>query len=185
MWLFSREPSRAFAAAVVAAALASSSCGYALAGSGSFLPASIRIIGIPLFTNTTSYPDIAEILTAQVRTEFIGRGRYRIVPESAGVDALLTGQVTSIVITPVAFTQEQQQASRYLITVRANIELLDVQKDVVLWSDRSLAFREEYDSTSDVDTTDPSAFFGQEAGAVQRVSAEFARAIVSSILEAF
>ena len=107
------------------------------------------------------------------------------MPETTGIDALLTGQVTSIVITPIAFTQEQQQASRYLITVRASIELRDVQKDVVLWSDPTLVFREEYDSSSDVDTTDPAAFFGQEGGAVQRVSAEFARAIVSAILEAF
>lgn len=172
-------------AALVAGALGCTSCGYALAGSGSFLPASIKTIGIPLFANTTSYFDIGQIVTEQVRAEFIGRGRYRIVPEATGVDAVLTGQITSITIRPTAFTQEQQQASRYVITVTASIELREVLKDAVVWSNPSLSFQEEYEATSGTSATDPAAFFGQEANAVQRVSSEFARAVVSAILEAF
>lgn len=186
MWSSNRRraPWGGAAAAVLAAALGSASCGYSLAGTGSFLPASIKTIGIPLFTNTTSSFDIGQIVTEQVRAEFIGRGRYRIVPEATGVDAVLTGQITSIVIRPVALTQEQQ-ASRYVITVRASIELRDVLKDAVIWSNPSLSFQEEYEATTGTSATDPAAFFGQEANAVQRVSSEFARAVVSAILEAF
>ena len=160
------------------------SCGYALAGRGSFLPESIKTIGIPTFGNSTAYFEIGQIMTDKVRTEFIGRGKYHIFPEGTGVDALLTGQVTGISVAPASFTQ-QQQASRYIITITANIELKDTKTDTVLWNNPSLSFQEEYDAASTVNPTDPAAFFGQESNAVQRVTTEFARAVVNAILEAF
>ena len=53
-----------------------------------------------------------------------------------------------------------------------------------------LSVREEYDATSALasDPTravDPSTFFNQETNAVERVSTEFSRTVVSAILEAF
>ena len=101
MWLCNRVK-----AVVLMAALASNSCGYALAGHGSFLPDYIRTIGVPLFTNTTSYFDIGQILTDKVRTEFIGRGHYQIVPEAAGADAVLVGTINGISVVPTAFTSQ-------------------------------------------------------------------------------
>ena len=67
----------------------SSDCGYALAGRGSFLPDYVETIGIPLFENNTAFFEMEQILTEAVRTEFIGRGSYQIVPEEDGVDAVL------------------------------------------------------------------------------------------------
>ncbi len=45
------------------AALALPGCGYSLSGRGSFLPASIKTIGVPLFTNTTSLFEIEQRVT--------------------------------------------------------------------------------------------------------------------------
>ena len=186
MWLWSR---RSALVCVVAAALASPGCGYALAGRGNFLPSYIQTIGIPTFQNHSSFFALAELVTDKVRTEFIGRGNYKIVPEATGADAVLVGAVTSVSVVPTNFSAEQQ-ASRYTITVTANIELRDVQKNAALWTNPAISIREEYDATSSVtnDPTgfvDPSAFFNQETNAVERVSNEFARTIVSAILEAF
>jgi hypothetical protein len=184
---WSRHLRAAAVVLVLSCAMASASCGYALAGQGNFLPASIKIIGIPTFTNLTSYFDIAQVATDKVRTEFIGRGRYKVVPETTGADAVLTGTVTSISIVPTAFGAGQQ-ATRYVITIMANIELREAQKDTVLWSNPSLAVREEVDagiSSAEGTVIDPSAFFNQEANAVTRITDEFARTVVSSILEAF
>jgi hypothetical protein len=186
MWLRLR---RAVLTLMLAAATVSNGCGYALAGRGNFLPNYIQIIGIPTFENHTSYFALAELVTDKVRTEFIGRGNYKIVPETTGADAVLIGSVTNVSIVPTNFSAEQQ-ASRYTITVTANIELRDVAKDTVLWSNASLAVREEYDATSALtnDPTgfvDPSTFFNQETNAVERVSSEFSRTVVSAILEAF
>jgi hypothetical protein len=175
-------------AVVVAAAMLSDGCGYALAGRGSFLPDYIKTIGIPAFANVTSYFAIAQIVTDKVRTEFISRGHYRVVPEAAGADAVLVGSITGISIVPTAFSSGQQ-ASRYSITLTANIELRDVAKNTVLWSNPAVTLREDYDATGVVSSTnpvvDPSAFFNQESDAVERVSTEFGRTVVSAILEAF
>jgi hypothetical protein len=88
---------------------------------------------------------------------------------------------------PTAFGAGQQ-ASRYVIMVTANVELRDVQKNTVLWSNPSVIVREEYDAgtASAADAViDASAFFNRETDAVQRITDEFARTVVSSILEAF
>jgi Lipopolysaccharide-assembly len=169
--------------------LAFNGCGYALAGRGNFLPAYIQVIGIPTFENHTALFEMAQMITDKIRTEFIGRGNYKIVPEATGADAVLLGAVTNVSVVPTNFSAEQQ-ASRYTITVTANIQLRDVQKDAVLWSNAAISIREEIDATSNVTNdpsgfVDPSAFFNQEANALDRIGNEFARSVVSAILEAF
>src|SRR5215813_7154347 len=84
-----------------------SGCGYSLAGRGSFLPAYIKTIGLPLFANLTPVPDVERRITDKVRTELIGRGRYTIKSEQTGVDALLTGQIVAIGLAPAAVNQQQ------------------------------------------------------------------------------
>jgi len=162
----------------------SGGCGYALAGRGSFLPAYIRTIGIPTFTNRTTVFNLETTLTQKVRSEFIGRGKYQILPQAGDVDALLTGEVTSVSITAASFNT-QQLASRYAITMTARVELRDVRAKSVLWENPSLVFRQEYEATSGQSAIDPAAFFGQDANALDRMSTDFARTIVSAILEAF
>ena len=78
-------------------ALAASGCGYALAGRGSFLPATIRTVGIPKLENRTTFFQVEDMLTDKIRAEFIGRGKYTVSPEAAGADAVLTGTVLCIV----------------------------------------------------------------------------------------
>jgi hypothetical protein len=160
-----------------------SGCGYALAGRGSFLPATIKTIGIPTFVNRTTVFNLETTLTAKVRSEFIGRGKYEIRPEATNVDALLTGEVSSVTIAPATFSATQL-ASRFAITMTARVELRDAA-NMVLWDNPSLVFRQEYDSAGAVGVVDPAAFFGQDTQALDRISADFARSIVSAILEAF
>jgi hypothetical protein len=178
------QTSRSIVTLAVAITLLTSGCGYALAGRGSFLPAHIQVIGVPTFTNQTPYFELDQVFTDKVRAELIGRGRYKIVPESTGVDAVLIGQITGLNIQPVSFTPDQQ-ASRYVAMITANIELRDMMDNRVLWQNPSLTFREEFDAASGTSAIDPNAFFGQSTNAMQRLSTEFARAVVSAILEAF
>jgi len=163
---------------------ASAGCGYSLAGRGSFLPAYIRTIGVPTFINRSVVFNLETMLTQKVRGEFIGRGKYQILPDSTGVDALLSGEVTAVSITPSSFNA-QQLASRYAITMTARIELRDLRENKVLWENPSVTFRQEYDATAGRSAIDPAAFFQQDTNALERMSTEFARTIVSAILEAF
>ncbi|MGE3955287.1 MAG: LPS assembly lipoprotein LptE [Vicinamibacterales bacterium] len=175
------------AAALLAAAcgMALPGCGYSLAGRGSFLPDYIRAIGIPTFANRTTLFNIETQMTEKVRAEFIGRGKYRIVPETQGVDAVLTGEVTGVSIVPLT-VNPQQLASRYTITMTARVELRDTRENKTLWENPSLVFRQEYDAQGGASgAVDPSAFFGQDQNALDRMTTEFSRSIVSAILEAF
>ena len=159
-------------------------CGYSLAGRGSFLPAYIKTIGVPTFANRTTVFNLETTLTQKVRGEFIGRGKYQILPQADGVDAVLTGEVSAVSIAPASFNT-QQLASRYAITMTARIELRDTRANVVLWENPNLVFRQEYEATSGTSAIDPAAFFGQDANALDRLGTDFARTIVSTILEAF
>ena len=161
-----------------------SSCGYALAGRGSFLPEYIQTIGIPTFTNRTTVFNLETMVTQKVRAEFIGRGKYKVLPESTGVDALLTGEVTAVSIIPSSFNANQL-ASRYSVTMTARIELRDMRRNAVLWENAGMVFRQEYEAPGGANALDPAAFFGQDANALERMTSDFAQTIVSAILEAF
>lgn len=174
----------AIVCSLVALALSSAGCGYTLAGHGTFLPAYIKRIGIPTFTNNSAVFNIEQSVTQKVRAEFIGRGKYTIVPDSTGVDALLTGEISAVTLTPAAFNT-QQQATRYALTLVAKVEFKDMTTNKVLWQNPSMQYREEFDVTTTSNTLDPTAFFGQNVNAQDRLTSEFARALVSAILEAF
>lgn len=169
-------------AIVVLAISANAACGYSLAGRGAFLPPHIKTIGVPTFTNLTSVFDVERRVTDRVRSELIGRGRYTVDTKAEGVDAVLSGEISSITISPSAFN-DQRQATRYALVLTAKIEFRDVKNNKVIWSNPSMQFREEYEISGTV--TDPNAFFGQDANALDRLAAEFARTLVSAILEAF
>lgn len=172
--------------AVVVAVLAvtAGGCGYSLAGKGSFLPATIKVIGVPEFANQTPYFEIERKFTERVRSEFIGRGRYQILPQVTGADAIVRGTITSVSIAPANFNQSQQ-ATRYVVIIRTKIEFYDVKDDKILWENPLMFFREEYDLPADSQAGDPAAFFGQSSNALERVALDFARSVVSAILEAF
>lgn len=172
------------AALILVATLGGQGCGYSLAGRGSFLPDYIRVIGIPTFANSTTVFNLETQVTQKVRSEFIGRGKFRILPDETGVDALLAGTISSVAIQPVSFS-DQQLASRYIITMSANVQLQDKRENKVLWENPGLIFRQEFEAQSGQAALDPAAYFGQDSNALDRITTDFARSIVSAILEAF
>lgn len=167
---------------VLVALGATSGCGYSLAGRGAFLPAHIRTIGVPLFTNSTPVVDVERRVTDRVRSELIGRGKYKVETTENGVDAVLSGEISSITIQPSAFNASRQ-ATQYQLVLTAKIEFRDVKENKVLWNNPAMQFREEFPVTGTV--ADPAAFFGQDVNALDRLAMEFARTLVSAILEAF
>jgi hypothetical protein len=160
-------------------------CGYSLAGRGSFLPSYIQTVGIPQLLNRTAFYDVEQILTDKIRTEFIGRGKYRVLPDTTGVDAILTGEVIGIYVQPVGFT-DQQLASRYQFTLQMKVTFTDARTGQELWTNDALTFREEYELTTRGNTAiEGAAFLDQERAAFDRIATDIARTVVTAILEAF
>jgi hypothetical protein len=172
------------ALSVLAAGAGASGCGYALAGRGSFLPDYIKTLGIPMFGNTTPYSSVEQIFTQRVRTEFQSRGPYTVIPADVGVDGIVRGDITSISLQPVGFS-DVQLASRYRFTVIVKMKFDDVKESKTLWENPALAFSDEYELSSPGSAGNASAFVGQERAAIDRMSTDFARSVVSAILEAF
>lgn len=164
-------------------ALLSSGCGYALAGRGAFLPDYIQVVGIPQLQNASTFFQLEQILTERIRTEFIGRGRYRVVPGPEGADAVITGVISSVGVTPVAFT-DQQLANRYQFLITMSMTFTDARTGQPLWTNAALTFREEYDLTLS-GTLQSDTFVSQERAAVDRFVTDASRTIVTAILEAF
>jgi hypothetical protein len=66
-----------------------------------------------------------------------------------------------------------------LVAVTAQVSLVD-RNGKLLYQDPNYTFRSEYQIS-----TQPSAFFDQESPALDRLSGDFARTLVSNILEAY
>ncbi|TAK14735.1 MAG: hypothetical protein EPO35_09120 [Acidobacteria bacterium] len=170
---------------LLVAIVSASACGYSLAGRGTFLPDYIKIIGVPNFTNSTTTFNLDQIVTTQVRQEFQNRGsRFRVLPDATG-DAVVTGTITGLALQAAAFN-DKQQATRYAVIVTASVEFKDTHTNKVIWSNPSLQFREEYDTSSNTSaTSDVNQFFGQNTTALTRLAQNFAKSVVTAILENF
>ena len=179
MSLQNSGPSVSLALAIAFAVTVLAGCGYALAGRGSFLPDGIETIGIPQFENRTSVSRIELIITDRIRAEFIGRRKY--TPDASGANAVLRGEIVGIT-SQVAGTNQQQLASRYLVTVVLRLTLTQEPGGKVLWSNDALTLRDEYDLAGGIEG---STFVDQQRSAVERISTDVARTVVTAITEAF
>lgn len=173
-----------FRALLVIAVMCLPACGYSLAGRGNFLPEYIKVIGVPLFVNHSTMAELDRVLTNAVVAELQSHPRFRIVPDATGVDALMTGTINSLRQDVAAFTANQQ-AARYAIVGTVSIEFKDIRGNKVLWSNPSASFREEYDVTSSTTANDPAAFLTGDRNALERLAKNFARSVVTAILESF
>lgn len=156
------------------------SCGYHTVGQASRLPADLHVLAVPVFINQTQTFRIEQILTSDVVREFNDRTKYRVV-SSAGsdADATLKGTVVSAQASPLTYDAQSGRISSAVVTVTVKISLLD-RAGHVLFENPNYTFREQYQVSREV-----RSFFEEQTPALQRMSHDFARALVSDILEAF
>lgn len=160
-------------------ALLAGSCGYNLVGHGSVLDPSIKTINIPAFVNRTTRVEVEQRLTQAVADEFVSRGRMRLVSDPKQSDVILRGSIDTFDITGVAF--EQGRATRYQISITANMELLDRRaEDKVIWKNDQYRFVENYD----VNVTGADSF-DQESRAIREIAVKFAQSLVANLIEGF
>jgi len=158
-------------------------CGYALVGRGTVVDPTIKKIGVPLFKDSTGRAGLDQKITEKVIEELLKRGRFDVVEDRTGVDAVVEGELLRYDATPVGFSAAggaPTQASRYAVTLTARVKYAKVGQDEPIWANESFSFKDEYDVG-----TDPSTFSDQSGQAVERLSTAFARSLVSAMLEAF
>jgi outer membrane lipopolysaccharide assembly protein LptE/RlpB len=160
--------------------LLTTACGYHTAGHAVTLPADVQTIAIPAFVNQTQTYKIEQKLTAAVVREMVTRTHYRIVNEpSDSADATLRGTVVTTSTSPLTYDSQTGRASSALVVVTARVTLTDRQGKI-LYQNPSYLFREEYQVSREL-----SSFFEEDSPALERLSREFARTLVSNVLEGF
>jgi outer membrane lipopolysaccharide assembly protein LptE/RlpB len=164
---------------IVAPLLLMMACGYHLAGTGTALPEHIKTIGLPIFTNNSQGYQIEQKLTNSVQTVLIQRGKYKVLPQAEGVDALLKGTIMSVSLYPASY-ETQGRASEYNVVITAKVTFTDLSDKKVLFQNPSYIFRGQYQ-------LDPAeaAYFDRQSSAIDQISKDFAESVVSAILEGF
>jgi len=165
-------------AACVAVLLALTGCGYHTLGSASHLPPNVRTLSIPVFATKTEAYHTEALVTNAVIHEFASRTKLRVTPSTSGdYDAVLHGSILQQTILPLTFNTGTQQSSSFLITIVASVTLTG-QDGRVLYENKNYVFRQQYQSTTNLPT-----FLDESPAAEERLSREFARALVSDVLE--
>lgn len=154
-------------------------CGYHLAGTGTSLPAHIKTIGLPIFTNNSQGYQVEQKITNSIQNVLLQRGKYKVVPEAQGVDALLKGTIMSVSLYPASY-ETQGRASEYTVVIAAKVTFTDLTDKKVLFQNPSFIFRGQYQ----IDPAE-AAYFDRQSEAIDQISKDFAESVVSAILEGF
>ncbi|HEY3930044.1 MAG TPA: LPS assembly lipoprotein LptE [Candidatus Koribacter sp.] len=155
-------------------------CGYTPAGKAVRIPPDVQTISIPMFANQTRTYKIEQIVTNDVVHEFASRTRYHIVSSPGGdVDATLQGTLLTSEVSPSTYDSQTGRATTAIVTVTASVKLLD-RHGKVLFENDNYTFRDQYELSAD-----PASFFEEDSMAFRRLSADFARTLVSNVLEAY
>lgn len=153
-------------------------CGYHTAGSATHIPSDVRTLAVPVFAMHAQAYHTEMAFTHAVIRELNTRTRLRVV-NSNDADATLNGTILTQTSIPLTYDSTSGVTSSYLITLTARVTLT-ARDGTVLYRNDNLAFREQYQSTQDL-----SGFIREDTPAVQRLAANFARAVVSDMLESF
>ena len=170
---------RTLASVVLGAALAVG-CGYHVAGRTTRLPATVKTIAVPAMENRTSRYRIEQLLTEAVVREFLSRTSYRVVADPAGADAVLHGKVTALESSALLFDTTTGRATTMLVTVRCEVVLEERETQNVLYRNDNFLFRNEYEISTDVNS-----FFEEQDPALRRLAQDFAKRLVSAVVEGF
>ena len=155
-------------------------CGYHTAGHVVTLPENVKTIAVPAFKNETATYRIEQMLTASVVREFTTRTHYRILNDATGeADATLRGTVLSTATSPLAYDTSSGRAASVLVVVSMRVTLSD-RNGKVLFQNPAYLFREQYEVSQDLNS-----FFQEDSPASRRLAQDFARTLVSNILEGF
>lgn len=157
-----------------------SSCGYHVAGRADLLPKGIRTIAIPAFGNLSTRYKLADRLPLELTREFHRRTRYEVVADPGAADAVLQGSIISYNAYPTIFDPATGRAAGVQLNIVLQLRLTERESGRILFDRPSFDARQRYEIS-----VDQVAYFEESSAALERLSREVARGVVSAILEGF
>jgi outer membrane lipopolysaccharide assembly protein LptE/RlpB len=175
-----------FVLLVALALFAVSGCGYHTLGSAAHMPDTVHTLAVPIFKNKTQSYHTEVPMTQAVVREFTDRTRLSVESESGdGADATVKGTIISESVQPLTYRTETTSVqagqttsvtSSFLVTINVNVVVTD-RDQRVLYQHNNYVFHEQFETTADL-----TSFIEEDSPAVQRLSRDFAQALVSDIL---
>jgi len=156
--------------------LATSSCGYHVAGK--WLDAGRGLtIAVPTFTNRTTAYRIEQMLSEALRQELIRRTKFTVQPQETG-DVVVNGEVSNIILAPVIFNP-QGRGSTYTVIVDLKITITDKRSNALLFQNDHLTQRDVFELAQN-----SAEYVPEDSAAMDRLARRFASYLVDSLLHA-
>ena len=169
-----------FSIPLVLAVSGATGCGYHIAGHGDLMPKTVKTIAVQAFGDATLRYKLARLLPSDISREFISRTRFQIVNDASQADAVLTGNLINYFASPTVVDPNTGRATTVQAITTVQVTLTERATGKVLFTRPGFEIRERYEVTGD-----PAAYFDESGTAVQRISKDVARSVVSAILELF
>ena len=158
-------------------ALLANGCGYHLVGTGSSLPPHLKTLSIPLFTNSSSEPEIHRELTSSIINSFITDGRIKIV-RKGNSDMVMKGSLLYYDLSAVAFSSSDF-ASDYIVKLGVEVEVIDKVNDKSYMKNK-FTTKWDYKATSDIVDTETARLT-----ALEEAYKELGNRLVSLLIDQF
>lgn len=153
------------------------SCGYHPVGKGS-LPLDVKTIAVVTFHNTSIKYRVEQRFTQAVMDEILRRAQgVRVTSNPNDADAVITGDIRRFRTSGVLL-DPQGHSRLFQLTVTTNIVFRDLHTRKIIYQNPAMHFQAEYQSSES-----PETFFDEQNTAVDRVARDFAKSIVSAIME--
>lgn len=155
-------------------------CGYHVGGKTNLLPKNIQTVAIPAFNNLTVRYKLADRLASAITREFIARTHYQIISDPTQADAVFSGAVLNFNAFPTIFDPATGRAAGVQIQAILQLTFTERATGKVLFHRPNFDFRERYEVS-----VDQAQYFEESEQALERLSRDVARTVLSSILAGF
>lgn len=153
---------------------------YKPAGRGEYLPRHIRTLAIPPFQNPSLRFKVEQRFTSAIIDETLRRARsLNVTSTPADADAVMLGTIRSFSIRPVLL-DDLGRARIFEVTINVALTVRDQVKNKIIFDNQNYIFKGEYEISGD-----PKTFFTEEGPAVDRIARDFAKSVMTTILEGF
>lgn len=156
------------------------SCGYHVGGRADLLPKGVHTIAIPAFSTLSTRYKVVDELPQEISREFNTRTRFRAVENPADADAVLNGNVNTVVAFPILVDPSSAKASGVQLVVNVSVNLNERATGRVLFSRANWIIHENYEIAAD-----PHQYLDESGPAMDRLSRDLAHDLVSAVVENF
>ena len=167
-------------ALTAAAVLATTGCGYHVAGKATLMPDTVHTIAITAFTNRTIRYKLAQHLPADIAHEFIERTHYRVVTDPNAADAVLSGTLLLFQSYPIIADQTSGRATVVQASAFLSLTLTERTTGKVLLNRPNFEARERYEIS-----VNATSYFDESGAGMERLSKDVARSVVTAVVENF